>query len=81
MVFIAAYNIATLLCVPGALLTVKGGFLFRIVWGTVYVSIGAIFGAILAFLCGRYFSRDWVSRQVARQPGFQFIDEAVARSG
>jgi uncharacterized membrane protein YdjX (TVP38/TMEM64 family) len=72
-------NLATLLFVPGSLLTVKGGCLFGIVWGSVYVLIAATLGAIWAFLLGRYLSRDWVCRKLAKNPQFQAIDRAVAQ--
>ena len=79
--YIAIYNLATLLFVPGSILTIKGGCLFGLFWGSVYVLIGAMFGAIFAFLAGRYLSRDWVSRQMLGHPKFQAIDEAVKREG
>jgi uncharacterized membrane protein YdjX (TVP38/TMEM64 family) len=74
-------NLATLLFVPGSLLTVKGGCLFGIVWGSVYVLIAATLGAIWAFVLGRYLSRDWVCRKLEKNPQFQAIDGAVAKKG
>ncbi len=79
--FIAIYNIATLLFVPGSILTIKGGCLFGIFWGTVYVLIAAILGATWAFLLGRYLSRDWVCRQIGKNPKFRAIDRAVGKEG
>ena len=79
--FIAIYNIATLLFVPGSILTMKGGCLFGIFWGTVYVLIAATLGATWAFLLGRYLSRDWVCRQIGKNPKFQAIDRAVGKEG
>jgi uncharacterized membrane protein YdjX (TVP38/TMEM64 family) len=79
--YIAIYNLATLLFVPGSFLTIKGGCLFGIFWGTVYVLIAATLGAIWAFLLGRYLSRDWVCRKIGANPKFQAIDRAVAKEG
>jgi uncharacterized membrane protein YdjX (TVP38/TMEM64 family) len=79
--FIIIYNLATLLFVPGSILTMKGGCLFGVFWGSVYVVIAAILGATWAFLIGRYLSRDWVSRQIGKNPKFQAIDAAVAKQG
>jgi uncharacterized membrane protein YdjX (TVP38/TMEM64 family) len=79
--FMVIYNVATLLFIPGSLLTLKGGCLFGLFWGSVYVLIGATFGATFAFLIGRYLSRDWVSRQIASHPKFKAIDQAVKREG
>ncbi|MGB3654579.1 MAG: TVP38/TMEM64 family protein [Rivularia sp. (in: cyanobacteria)] len=79
--FIIIYNIATLLFIPGSLLTLKGGCLFGFLWGSVYVLIAAIIGATFAFLVGRFISRDWVYQQIGNKPKFQAIDKAVAKNG
>ncbi len=79
--FIIIYNIATLLFIPGSLLTLKGGCLFGFFWGSVYVFIAAIIGATFAFLVGRFISRDWVYQQIGSKPNFQAIDKAVAKNG
>ncbi|MBV6625086.1 MAG: TVP38/TMEM64 family protein [Rivularia sp. (in: Bacteria)] len=79
--FIVIYNVATLLFIPGSLLTLKGGCLFGLLWGSIYVLIAATIGATFAFLVGRYISRDWVYRQIGSQPKFKAIDKAVARNG
>lgn len=81
IVYIIIYNLATLLFIPGSLLTLKGGCLFGVFWGSVYVLIAATIGATLAFLIGRYLSRDWVSRQLDKHPKFKAIDLAVAKEG
>ncbi|MBD2200960.1 TVP38/TMEM64 family protein [Calothrix sp. FACHB-1219] len=79
--FIFIYNLATLLFIPGSILTLKGGCLFGVFWGSVYVIIAAIIGATLAFLIGRYLSRDWVAKQLEKHPKFKAIDLAVAKEG
>ncbi|MFS0515248.1 TVP38/TMEM64 family protein [Nostoc sp. UIC 10607] len=79
--YIVIYNLATLLFIPGSLLTLKGGCLFGVFWGSIYVLIAAIIGATLAFIIGRYLSRDWVSRQMDKHPKFKAIDLAVAKEG
>ncbi|MEA5602977.1 TVP38/TMEM64 family protein [Nostoc sp. UHCC 0252] len=79
--YIVIYNLATLLFIPGSLLTLKGGCLFGVFWGSIYVLIAAIVGATLAFIIGRYLSRDWVSRQIDKHPKFKAIDLAVAKEG
>lgn len=79
--FIAIYSLAAVLLVPGVLLTVGAGALFGVVWGSIYVFIGASLGAILAFAIGRYLARGWVARQIEGNGQFQAIDRAVAREG
>lgn len=81
MGFIVIYNLATILFVPGSILTLGGGFLFGVFWGSVYVLIAATFGATFAFLIGRHLSRNWVSRQIEKYPKFKAIARAVAREG
>ncbi|MDZ8183774.1 MAG: TVP38/TMEM64 family protein [Nostoc sp. ChiSLP02] len=79
--YIVIYNLATLLFIPGSLLTLKGGCLFGVFWGSIYVLIAAIIGATLAFLIGRHFSRNWVCQQMDKHPKFKAIDLAVAKEG
>jgi uncharacterized membrane protein YdjX (TVP38/TMEM64 family) len=79
--FILIYNIATVLLMPGLILTLGGGALFGLGWGTLYVFIAATLGATFAFLIGRYFARDWVNGKVQQNPKFTTIDHAIAREG
>lgn len=79
--FILLYIGATVLFVPGSLLTLGAGFIFGVVLGSIYVSIGATIGATAAFLIGRYFARDWVAKQIESRPKFRAIDSAVAKEG
>lgn len=79
--FIAIYNLATILFIPGSVLTLGGGVLFGVFWGSLYVFIAATFGATFAFLIGRYVSRDWVSRKIEKYPKFKAVDFAVSQEG
>ena len=79
--FMIIYNLATLLFIPGSLLTLQGGCLFGVFWGSIYVLIAALVGASLAFLIGRYLSRDWVCQKMEKNPKFKAIDRAVAKEG
>lgn len=79
--FIALYALATVLFVPGSILTLGAGALFGLARGYLYVAAGSMLGASGAFLIGRYAARDWVARKVAGNPRFQAIDEAVGREG
>jgi uncharacterized membrane protein YdjX (TVP38/TMEM64 family) len=81
LAFIVIYNLATVLFIPGSLLTLGGGALYGAFWGSVYVVIAATLGATLAFLIGRYFARGWVYQQIQGHPKFQAIDKAVAQEG
>lgn len=79
--FITIYVLATILFIPGSLLTLGAGVIFGVFWGSIYVSIGATIGAVSAFLVGRYLARGWVEKLMEGNEKFQAIDEAVAREG
>ena len=79
--FIVLYDVATVLLIPGSLLTLGSGVLFGLVWGSVYVFFAATLGATLAFWLGRTVARDWVSKKISAYPKFAAIDRAVAKEG
>jgi uncharacterized membrane protein YdjX (TVP38/TMEM64 family) len=80
-VFILVYIIATVAFIPGSILTLGAGVVFGVVWGAIYVLIGATLGAIAAFLVGRYLAREWISQKIAGNQKFAAIDQAVAKAG
>ena len=63
VVFVLAYAAATVLFLPGSVLTLAGGALFGPVLGTFLNLTGATLGAALAFLVSRYLASDWVARK------------------
>jgi uncharacterized membrane protein YdjX (TVP38/TMEM64 family)/rhodanese-related sulfurtransferase len=65
LLFMALYALATLLFLPGSLLTLAGGALFGPVSGTFYNLTGATLGAALAFLAARCLASDWVQARLA----------------
>ena len=81
IVFIGIYILATVLFVPGSILTLGAGFVFGVLVGTIYVSVASTIGATAAFLIGRYFARDWIGKKVEGNKRFKAIDEAVGREG
>ena len=52
--FIVIYAIATIIAVPGTILTLSVGALLGIVFGTLWTVIGATLGATAAFLIARF---------------------------
>ena len=58
--FMAIYALATVLFIPGSVLTLAGGALFGPVAGTFYNLTGATLGATFAFLIARHLASDWV---------------------
>lgn len=79
--FIIIYILATVLFLPGSLLTLGAGLLFGPIFGSIYVSVASTIGATCAFLVGRYLARGWVSQQIEGNENFKAIDEAVADEG
>ena len=69
LLFMALYAVATVLFLPGSVLTLAGGALFGPLWGTLYNLTGATLGAVLAFLVARYLASDWVQDRVEKGTG------------
>ncbi|MEJ2345714.1 MAG: VTT domain-containing protein [Gammaproteobacteria bacterium] len=69
LLFIAVYTVATVLFLPGSVVTLAGGALFGPVLGTLYNLTGATLGAALAFLVARYLARNWVEHRAGGRLG------------
>lgn len=81
LAFIAIYILATILFLPGSILTLGAGLLYGVLIGTILVSLGSILGATASFLIGRYLARDWVRKKLHGNERFKALDEAVGREG
>lgn len=81
VIFIVIYALSTVLFLPGWILTLGAGVIYGVAVGSAVVSIGSTFGAVCAFLSGRYIARDWVSKKIQGNKKFKAIDDAVAREG
>ena len=79
--FGAAYVMAALLFVPGAVLTLAAGGLFGPVWGLVLVAIATSVADAAAFLIGRHLARDRVARLARHSRRFGAIDAAITQGG
>jgi pyruvate/2-oxoglutarate dehydrogenase complex dihydrolipoamide dehydrogenase (E3) component/uncharacterized membrane protein YdjX (TVP38/TMEM64 family) len=78
--YFGLYVVVTALSLPGAaLLTLIGGAIFGLLWGTLVVSFASTLGATAAFLSARFLLRDWVSARFG--PRLVAIDEGVKREG
>ena len=80
-IYVLAYVVATVLLVPGTILTVAAGFVFGLPVGVGLVSLSSVLGAASAFLVGRYLARDWVQTRVATMPRFDALDRATQADG
>jgi uncharacterized membrane protein YdjX (TVP38/TMEM64 family) len=81
LAFGLVYIAATILLVPGSLLTLAAGALFGLVKGTVTVLIAASIGACAAFLIARYAARERVARMTQSDARFAAIDRAIENAG
>ena len=78
--YLAVYIGVTALSIPGAaLLTLAGGALFGIAWGTVLVSFASTLGATVAFLAARYVLSDAVRRRFGQR--LSTINAGIDREG
>ena len=80
---IVVYAVATVLFIPGAILTIGCGFAFRsafdspakgVAFASVAVFIGAFIGSLGSFLLGRYLFRDCVLRLASNYPIWRAVD-------
>jgi uncharacterized membrane protein YdjX (TVP38/TMEM64 family) len=81
LVFLGIYVLATVLFLPGSILTLGAGAVFGLVKGSVICSVSSTLGATCAFLAGRYLARGWVETKIDGNPKFKAIDAAVAKEG
>ena len=80
ILFIGVYIVQTAFSLPGAaILTLAGGFLFGVFFGTLYVNIGATAGATLAFFAARYLFRDSVEKRFGQK--LESIQKGFAKNG
>lgn len=77
----ATYIVATVLMVPGTILSLGAGFAFGLTVGILAVSVGSVLGALLAFLVGRNMARDFVEQKASQFPKFAAVDQAVEQAG
>lgn len=83
------YLAATVLFVPGAVLTLGAGFVFSMAFGlgggvalgSLSVFLGASLGAIASFLLGRFLLRGQIEKLSKKYVTFQAIDNALKDNG
>lgn len=81
VIFIAVYVLATVLLLPGSILTVGAGFVFGLGWAFLAVSIGSTVGAALAFLIARFVAREKIEAMAKDNKTFRRIDKAIGEQG
>jgi uncharacterized membrane protein YdjX (TVP38/TMEM64 family) len=81
IVFFILYVLATVLMLPGVILTLGAGVVFGVVKGSLLVSLSSTAGATAAFLIGRYIARSWVEGKIESNATLQAMDKALGKEG
>ena len=80
LIFFAIYVVTTALSLPGAtVLTLAGGAIFGLGWGTLMISFASSIGATLAFLASRWLLGDWVQARFGER--MATLNAGIARDG
>jgi uncharacterized membrane protein YdjX (TVP38/TMEM64 family) len=80
-IFVAGYAVGIVIAAPGAILTMLGGAIFGLGWGTLWVFCGATIGSAAAFLIARYVARGLVAKKIEGNARFAAVDKAVGEQG
>ena len=72
---------ATVLLLPGGILSLGGGFFFGLWWGTALVLVGNLLGAAVAFFVGDKLGRKFVRKRILRDPRWAALDGAIGKHG
>ena len=80
LVFFAVYVAVTALSLPGAaIMTLAGGAVFGLLWGTVVVSFASAIGATLAMLAARYLFRDTIQQRFGKR--LDEVNKGIEKDG
>ena len=80
LIYFSIYVAMASLSLPGAsLVTLLGGALFGVLWGTILVSFASTIGASIAFLLARYFFKDYVENRFATR--LNVINRGIEKEG
>lgn len=80
LIYVSIYTLAAALSIPGAIiLTIAGGAIFGLLWGTFLVSFSSTIGATIAFLITRYFLRNSVRARFGDK--LKIINDGIKKDG
>ena len=80
LIFIFVYALATILFLPGLILTILSGILFGPLLGTIYSITGATIGATLAFINARYLLYEKIDKMIEGGK-LEYIKRSVEEEG
>jgi len=85
LLFVPIYAGAVGVGIPGTVLTLAGGAVFGLWWGTLFNWLGATLGANLAYVLARFLGRDGIEGLLGEKmkgwPALERIDDAVRKHG
>jgi uncharacterized membrane protein YdjX (TVP38/TMEM64 family) len=85
LIFVPLYAGAVALAIPGTILTLAGGAVFGLWWGTLLNWLGANLGANLAYLLARFLGREGLTQllgdRAEKWPAMERLDRAVKAHG
>ena len=77
IIFIAIYTVVTVIGIPGTVLTIVGGSLFGLWYGTFISIISATLGALFAFWAARYLLQNYAQRKFRKSKRLTKYQAAV----
>ena len=78
--YISTYIVVAALSLPGAaIMTLSGGAIFGVFWGTLFANISASIGATLAFLIARFVIGDWIQTKFGDR--IESINKGIEQDG
>ena len=81
LLFTLVYVAATVILVPGSILTLGAGAAFGLWKGFLLVSCASTLAASAAFLVGRHLARDWLWTKIGNAPRMTAIKDAIDHKG
>ncbi|WP_237065116.1 TVP38/TMEM64 family protein [Microbulbifer guangxiensis] len=81
LLFILIMALAIVVLAPGVIFTMGAGFVFGVVKGTIFVVIGTVLGATIAFLIARYLFGERPSRWLMSHVRPPHLGEVMRREG
>ena len=80
VLYVFTYIVVTGLSLPGAaIMTLAGGAIFGLLWGTGLASVSSVIGATIAFLASRFLFRDVVQSRFADK--LRVVNRGVEQDG
>lgn len=81
LLFLGMFVLTALALLPGLPLTLAAGAVFGSVLGVLWVSLGSLLGATIAFLLARFLAREMIARRLRRHAVFCRVERLTDEQG